>query len=197
MDSLPLGTLVSSAGLTVILFLPLMAIQFVTLIAIPSIRSGSRPADVGRSILGYSAQTVGILLMTAGGLPTFYTVLASQPLTSGTYTALLFIFAIGGLVYLWHDAMLRTIDASARAVPQMIFAVAWKFVGLLITLFVLLSVLLRLALDAGGLTPGWWILHLTFLLYGLLLTCADLGQAHGGGFRSQVMAGAKMIRRKK
>lgn len=198
MDASPLASLVSSTGLFYVLFLPLMAIQLFALLAIPGmLKPGVRASEVGKALLAFSAQTVGILLMTVGGLPTAYTVLASQPLSSGTYTALLFIFAIGGLTYLWHDAALRHIDPAAKSVPQMIFGCAWKFVGLLIVLCSLLSLLLRLALEAGSLSPGWWIMHLTFIVYGLILTYASLGSSPAG-FRSQAMAGvAKIVKGKK
>lgn len=199
MDTSPFSTLFSSAGLFYTLFLPVMVIQFFALLAIPSVlRSGGRTVEIGKSLLSYGAQTVGIILMTIGGLPTIYTVLASQTLPAGTYAALLFIFAAGGITYLWHDAALSRIDALAKAVPQMIFACAWRFLGFLIVLCSLLSLVLRIALQSTHLVPGWWIMHITLFLYGMLLTLANIGHLPAGnGFASQAMAGTGGKRRKK
>lgn len=198
MNASPLGVLSSSVGLFYVLFVPIMVIQLFALLAIPCLlKSGARPADIGKAMLSYAAQTVGILLMTVGGIPTLYTVLASQPLSSGTYSALLFIFATGGLTYLWHDAALLRMDTAAKAIPQMVFACAWKFIGLLIILFALLSLMLRLTLQSASLTPGWWIMHVTLLLYGMILTYASFGPSHAGGFRTQTMGGMMGLKRRK
>ncbi len=200
MSVTPLSALFNSVGLFYVLFLPIMAIQLFALLAIPvMLRPGMRTLDVGRALFSYASQTVGILLMSLGGLPTLYSVLANEPLNTGTYTALLLIFAVGGLTYLWHDSALRHIDAAAKAVPRMIFACAWKFLGLLVVLFTFLSLALRLS--TGGPIPdqSWWIMHLALIFYGILLTYANIAPAPSSpvGFRSQAMAGQAVAKKKK
>ena len=184
-----------------ILFLPIMAIQLFALLAIPvMLRPGLRTLEVGKALFSYASQTAGILLMSLGGLPTLYSVLASEPLTAGTYTALLLIFAVGGLTFLWHDSALHHIDAAAKAVPRMIFACAWKFLGLLIVLFSLLSLVLNLTIGGAVPSQGWWIMHVALIFYGILLTYTNFAPpaTSTGGFRTQAMAGASsMVKKKK
>ncbi len=200
MNASPLSMIFSSIGMIYVLFLPLIAVQLFALIAIPTmLRPGLRTLDVGRALISYASQTVGILLMSIGGVPTLYSVLVGLPLTGGTYTALLFIFAIGGITYLWHDAALSRIDPAARAVPRMIFACAWKFIGLLLVLLSLLSLVLHLVLQGSPTIPGWWILHLALIFYGVILTYASIAPAptSSTGFRSQTMTGTSAVKRKK
>ena len=200
MESSPLSVLFSSVGLFYLVFLPVIAIQFFGLLAVPALlKPGTHLTNVGHALFSYACQTAGIIFMTVGGIPTFYSVLASQSLSSGTYASLLVIFAAGGILYLWHDAALQRIDAASRAVPEMIFACAWKFIGLTDVVLSLLSFMLRILLQNQAPTGGWWIMHLALLLYGVLLTHADVGKSPASvvGFQSQQMGGVAAKKKKK
>lgn len=201
MSASPLSMMFSSVGIFYALFLPVMAIQLFALLAIPALlRPGLKTFDVGRALFSYTSQTVGILLMSIGGLPTLFSVLTNQALTNGTYTALLIVFAVGGLTYLWHDAALLRLDPAARAVPRMVFACAWKFLGLLIVLLALLSLVLRFAFMGPPLTQNFWIMHLILVFYGVLLTHISIAPAPlrpSHGFQSQAMAGGRAAMKKK
>ena len=191
----------SATGIWYVLLLPLMAIQLFALLTIPCLlRPGSRPIDCGRALFSLISQTASIILMTLGGLPTLYSVLTTQPLTSSTYTALLLIFAIGGIVYLWHDAVLHRLDASVTAIPRMIFGCSWKLIGLMTVLLSVLSLTLRLVLQTDVIGQNLWILHLILIVYGMLLTFVSMGPATAphAGFTSQHVAGhVKGVKRKK
>lgn len=187
----------SSVGMFYILFLPLMALQLFTLLAIPALlKPGVRTTDVGHALFSYASQTAGIILMTIGGIPTLYSVLSDQYLSSSMYAGLLVVFAVGGILYLWHDAALQHLDPASRAVPKMIFACAWKFVGLMIVLLTLLSLMLRLLLQSTPPTGGWWVMHLALILYGAILSHAHLGSKGGSGFQTQSMAAMPKKRKK-
>ncbi|MBI5155782.1 hypothetical protein HZA45_00755 [Candidatus Peregrinibacteria bacterium] len=136
--------------------------------------------------------------MSIGGIPTLYSVLASQPLSSPTYTSLLFLFAVGGITFLWHDDHLSRMDAASRAIPRMVFGCAWKFLGFVIVLLSLLSFMLRLTLQGNALPDGWWVMHLALLLYGVILSFTEMGvPSSSGAFRSQTMVGSAAMKKRK
>jgi hypothetical protein len=108
--------------------------------------------------------------MTAGGLPAVYAVVAHQILASNTYLGLLILFIIGGVTYLWHDAIISDIDLVSKSIPGSLFFYTWKFIGLIVTLFAGLSFLLEWLLNANSHPEGWWVVHLVMLLYGLLIS---------------------------
>ena len=193
-----MSLLFSSTGLFYLFLIPLLALQLFGLLAVAAlVRPGIRIADTGKAIFSYSCQTLGILLMSIGGIPTLYSVLASQPLSSPTYTALLFLFAVGGITFLWHDDHLNRMDAAGRAIPRMIFGCAWKFIGFLIVLLSLLSFMLRLTLQGTSLPEGWWVMHLALLLYGVILSFSSMSAPAASGFRSHSMATSAAVKRKK
>lgn len=157
-------------GLSYGLMLPVIILVLFTLVCLPAVfRPSSRAEAIGKAAYCYLAQMLGVLLMTAGGLPALYAVCTGNPLTEITYVGLLMIFAIGGLIFLWHDAVLHTIDAPSRAIPGTIFFITWKFIGLLVTAFAALSFVLKLIL-ADTREPNWWTVQLIMLAYGLTVS---------------------------
>ena len=151
-------------------FLLLIVAQLLILILIPAlVRPGNRPEEVAHAMFGYMIQVVGAAFMTAGGLPAFSSVLSKQPLPSSSYTALLILFAAGGTLFLWQDSALKRIDPAARAVPSSVFFYLWKFIGVMTVFLAGLSFMLELILDLRNLTAGWWVPHLLYFAYGLLL----------------------------
>jgi hypothetical protein len=167
----PLSYLFSPTGIVYAILVPVMLLQLCALIMLPGLlKPGTKPMDVGRATYCYLAQSVGVLLLTAGGLPILYSLLASEPLNGNMWTGLLLIFAVGGLLFLTHDTHTKAIDAASRAMPAAIFFFTWKLLGLLITLFTAVSFVLRLILLGGDPDPRWWVLHIVFLMYGLILS---------------------------
>jgi hypothetical protein len=167
----PLALLFSSSGILLALTLPVVILQLVALLMLPGLlRPGMNPMDVGRATYAYLAQSFGVLLLSAGGLPIAYALLASVPLTGEMWTGLLLIFAIGGILFLSHDAHAAVIDSASRAVPAAIFFFSWKLIGLIITLLTATSFVVRLIMSNGGGDPQWWVMHIVVLLYGVILS---------------------------
>lgn len=167
---MPLTSIFQSVGLSYGPMLPLAVLTLFTLLALPAVfRPSARAEAIGYAAYCYLAQMLGILLMTAGALPSLYAVFAQQPLAEVTYLGLLLVFGAGGALFLWHDARLRAVDPASKAIPAALFLMTWKFIGLLVTVFTGLSLVLRIMLAAER-TPDWWVLHLIMLFYGLVIS---------------------------
>ncbi|PIR49406.1 hypothetical protein COU79_05045 [Candidatus Peregrinibacteria bacterium CG10_big_fil_rev_8_21_14_0_10_54_7] len=160
------------------ILVPLLLLQSLTLLFIPSMmKNGAQPRKVGEAIFCYLMQSLGILLMTAGALPTLVSVLAGVELAGTTYFTLLVIFAAGGILFLWHDNAVHAIDEAFRAVPGAIFLIMFKIIGYAIVLLWVLSLITTL-MNGIPEDAGWWIMPLVMILYGLLLawcTRSDAG----------------------
>ncbi len=163
-----LSSMFQTVGLVYGWTMPVLVLVGIALLFIATARDNARPHLQVRVIYCHLAQTLGILLMTAGALPAIYAVFAPQPLDQMTYLGLLLVFCIGGLTYLIHDTSLRAIDRATRAVADAIFFHIWKLTGLLIILFTGLSLALRYMMDMQN-AHEWRVMHLTMLLYGLVL----------------------------
>jgi hypothetical protein len=180
MYPMSMTALFESVGLFYGVFLPLGVFALFTIFTLPAAFRQTASADaVCFAAYCYLGQMLGVLLMTAGGLPALYAVFAMQPLSEMTYLGLLLVFAIGGLLFLWNDNHLRTIDPAARTVPGSVFFATWKFIGLLVTVFASLSFVLKLMLVVQ-LDPRWWVPHMIMLLYGLILSWFTLHRAKAG-----------------
>lgn len=202
------GLLFSATGLAYGLLVPLLIAQMFALFLLPCMMKGGRPQELAKAVYCYMAQTVGILLMTIGGLSAMISVLGNRELSGGTYVGLLFVFAVGGIAYLYHDNMLATIDAASRSVAEALFHYTWKFIALLIVLFASLSFLLELLLQDQNSEPYWWVTNVVLIFYGVLLAWSAAhstsGSSRGGSFQSSPMAssvalstGKKVIKKKK
>ncbi|OGJ54915.1 hypothetical protein A3D11_02965 [Candidatus Peribacteria bacterium RIFCSPHIGHO2_02_FULL_49_16] len=157
------------AGIVALISSLLLLFALFALILIPSLaRDAAKPQDIGEAMYCYFAQSTGIILMSVGGLPILYSVLTRVPLASLTYSALLFIFAIGGLVFLWHDHISHHLPESAVLVIRTVYLFAWKFIGFIIFLFTLISFVLHILLN-GTVTTDILLIHLIVALYGLVL----------------------------
>lgn len=148
-----------------ILFLLLI---FSLILATSLTREAAKPLAVGEAVYCYLVQSVGIILMSIGAVPTLYSVFSRAPLQSLTYAALLFVFSIGGLIFLWHDYLASKLPSAARAVPEAIYLSTWKFIGFTLLVFALLSIILNILLRSV-LYPSSLALHGVLALYGLTL----------------------------
>jgi hypothetical protein len=163
--------LFSTLGSSYTFLVPVVLFQLFALLLIASLVKGNaRPEETARSVFAYLVQTTGILFMTFGGLPALYAVLARQPLTNALYIALLFVFAFGGLAFLWSDAYVRRIDSASRQIPETIYFYTWKFIGFLTLFLATLTFLLRLVLTEETLQSSWWVLHAVLFFYGVIVS---------------------------
>lgn len=166
---------------------PLLILQSLALLFIPSMmKSGAQPRQVGEAIFCYTMQSLGILLMTAGALPTLVSVLAGVELAGTTYFTLLVIFAAGGILFLWHDNAVRDINEASRAVPGAIFQNMFKMIGYVIVLVWILSLFTSL-MNGVPSEIGWWIMPLVMIIYGSLLawcTRSESGESSQSVFQS-------------
>lgn len=158
----------------VLLFEGLIAVLLImlfTLLMLPSVlKPGSRTEDVAKAAYGYIAQTMGLFLMTVAGLPAFYAAMGWAAYSSGAYAGLLTIFAVGGILFLWQDGVMRKLDPASRLLPQIIFTHVWKLIGLIAVLAAGLSATFFLFTNTAPLTPGWWVMYAGLFLYGVLVS---------------------------
>ncbi len=168
MESL-LVTVFEMVGTFYSVIVPIALLLIVTLLFIASmLQPGAKPKQVGEAIYCYLMESVGISLMTLGALPTIVSVLNGHGYSSIAYLGLLFVFAIGGIVFLWHDHHEQMIDAASKAIPEAIYFSVFKILGHFIALFAGLSLLLTIIFGAAS-GDEWWILPTVLLCYGLLL----------------------------
>ncbi|PIR52614.1 hypothetical protein COU76_05485 [Candidatus Peregrinibacteria bacterium CG10_big_fil_rev_8_21_14_0_10_49_10] len=179
-DASLLSTIFSFVSVFYGLLVPLLVLQAVALLFIPSLmKPGAQPSGVGAAIFSYLMESVGILLMTVGALPTVISVLAGVELSGTTYFTLLVLFAAGGLLFLWHDNRVREIEDASRAVPATIFMYMFKIMGFLIVFLWVLSLFTTL-MQGIPTEQGWWILPLVMIVYGTLLTWCTHAETRSG-----------------
>ncbi|MBI3619420.1 hypothetical protein HY213_05310 [Candidatus Peregrinibacteria bacterium] len=146
-------------------------LELLTLGFIPALlQRDAAPKLVGKAIYCYLMQMFGILLMTLSGLPAVGSVLAGLSYSSSVYLALLIIFTLGGLIFLWHENVAHTIDDASRAVPFAIFYYTFKTVGFVLMSSTVLFLILTMLLHQTELDPTWWVSPVLFFLYGILLS---------------------------
>lgn len=151
--------------------LPIGIAALLALVALAGIMRGGNAWDVAYATYCYFAQAIGIVLIATGSVPVLLAVLSGQLLGNDTYVGLLFVFALGGILFLWHDAKLRHIDAAAKAVPGAISFFTWKLIGLVIASYALLTLIMTTVVVVSS--PGVsfpiqsGIVQLTMLAFGL------------------------------
>lgn len=171
MSSIPLLSLFSPFGLMLLIGLPILVVHMFALIMLPGmIRPGTNAESVGHAAFRFMVKSLGIIFLSVSGIPTLYSVLVGAPLSGMTYTALLLIFALGGILFLTQDHVLSGIDPASRTIPATIFFFTWKFIGLLLVLFGALTLILRLLLTQDTLSTGWWAMHIVLMAHGGLLS---------------------------
>lgn len=163
-----LDALFQNVGVPYGMMLPVAVVALLALVALAGIVRGGNPWEIAYATYCYFAEAVGIILITTGSLPVLLAVMTGQLLDSETYVGLLFVFAVGGILFLWHDAKLRGVDASAKAVPGAIFFFSWKLIGLLLASFALLSLILSVVIETVQLQSA--VMHVTVLIYGVCLS---------------------------
>lgn len=186
MTESPFLSMFDLVGLFYGVVVPLIVVQLIILFLIPSILKGNaKTEEIGKAIYCFLSEGLGLILMTVGGVPTLYSVLAQSPLQDTQYIALLLVFATGGFTYLWHDHFLKSISAPARSVPHTIYFFTIKFLSHAMVLFASLSLLLKATLVESDFEPHWWVMHTVILLYGIILWwCTRSNLESPSSFRS-------------
>jgi hypothetical protein len=170
------------------LFAIILILLFV-LFLIPSLLpTGVRPEATVKALLCVVMQGVGVGLMSISGLPALIAVFSGIVLPHQSYLALLLIFAIGGLLFLWYESKLVSLDATSKALPVLLFFVTLKFVGMS-TLFLSALILVTTLLTTPAPSIALWVSQIVFILYGLfLLWSVREFPAHKSPFQSTPMA---------
>lgn len=163
-----LDALFQNIGVPYGMLLPVGVVSLLALVALAGMIRGGNPWEIAYATYCYFAEAIGIILITTGSLPVLLAVLTGQLLNNETYVGLLFVFAVGGILFLWHDAALRSIDASSKAVPGALFFFSWKLIGLLLASFALLSLILSVVIETVQLQSA--VMHVTVLAYGVALS---------------------------
>lgn len=151
--------------------LPAAVVALLALVALAGIVRGGNAWDIAYATYCYFAQAVGVILMVTGAVPVLLAVLSSQLLGNDTYVGLLFVFALGGMLFLWHDVKLRHIDAAAKAVPGALFFFTWKLIGLMVGSYALLTLAMTtvvyLSVPGTSFPVQNAMVHVTMLAMGL------------------------------
>lgn len=170
-------------GLFVSLTLPFLLVLLLALVIIASASvSGAKAPKVGQATFHYLLQGLGILFMTVGALPTLLSVLMGPPLPGRIYMSLLWVFLVGGALFLWHEQAAERLDHASTAVPQAIFLTIIRTIGYLVALFSGLSLLLAVALNR--MPAHWWVAPVVLFLYGSLLCWSAGSNESGSAFHS-------------
>ncbi len=183
--------------LLVLVLFPLAVMLTIAVALIPCLLSpGVRIGSAIKALYCVVLQTVGIGMMTAGALPAVYGVLkkfstGAEQFSAEMYLALLILFSIGGVVFLWHEQMAERIDDASRRVPALLFWYTFKTIGNLLILVGLLSFLFTMLLTQP-LVGTWWMSPVVTVLYGLLLSWCTKTPATSKTFRLLPLHGMKV-----
>jgi hypothetical protein len=182
-------TVFGAAGLFYAVLIPLVFVQVMALVFIPSMMSsGAKALHVGKAIFCYAMQGLGVVLMSISGLPAVYSVLIGAPLMGNIYLGLLIIFAIGGFLFLRFEHKASNIDDASRLVPYALFFYTVKFVGAVLVVGSLLSLTFSMLTLGNLMLPDFWIIPTLFLLYGMLLSaCTKWPRLHPQNFQNNTM----------
>ena len=166
-----ISTIFASVGLIYGLLLPLFLSVVLAFFMMVSLhQSGARPAGTGKALYCYLQQSFGILLMALSGLPSIESILNGKPFAANTYMALLILFTVGGLIFLWHDFAVRSVQEPSRAVPYVIYFYTFRFLGFVLAILAFLSLLLSMLLGPRPLPVDFWVSPVVLFLFGTVLT---------------------------
>ena len=152
------------------LVLGVVVVQLVIFLLLSKLLEDSKnPQNEGGAILGYTMLAVATVLMSVSAILATISIMGGTlTFASSTYFALVLIFAVGGLLYLWNDHRLHEIPESAKKVPRVIFFYSIKAIGqlsiVLSALYLCTSIVLQ-----NAITREFWSIPITLLLYGSVL----------------------------
>lgn len=191
-------TAVSVSTLFTFVLVPLGVLLGLSVALIPCLLSpGARVGSAMKALYCYVLQTVGVAMMTTGALPAIYGVLekfstGGERFSAETYLALLILFSVGGIVFLWHEQAAERVDDASRRVPALLFWYTFKTIGNLLVLAGILSLLFTMLLTQP-LVGAWWITPVVTFLYGLLVSWCTKTPASSQAFRLMPLHGGMKV----
>ncbi|MDD5103278.1 MAG: hypothetical protein PHX93_02660 [Candidatus Peribacteraceae bacterium] len=164
----PLSFFLSSVGVFYSVTVPFLLLLLLAVVLLVSASTpGAKAGHVARAMFHYIMQGIGIVLMTVGAIPTLTSVLGGPPYPGRVYMSLLWVFLVGGSLFLWNEQCTQKIDHASLTVVHVLFVTTVKTIGYVVALFSGLVLLIQIAL--GQYTPHWWVSPVILLLYGILL----------------------------
>ncbi|OIO54704.1 hypothetical protein AUJ46_02685 [Candidatus Peregrinibacteria bacterium CG1_02_54_53] len=164
----PLTFFMSPVGMFYSVTAPFLLLLLLTLLLLVSTSTqGAKAGQVTRAAFHYIMQGMGIVLMTVGAIPTLTSVLGGPPYPGRIYMSLLWVFLVGGALFLWHEQCAQRIERASLTVVHALFVTTVKTVGYIVALFSGLTLLITVAL--GQYSQRWWVSPVIMLLYGILL----------------------------
>jgi len=164
----PLTFFLSSIGIFYSVMVPCLLLLLLAIILLVSGSTpGAKAGQVMSAAFHYIMQAIGIVLMTVGAIPTLTSVLGGPPYPGRVYMSLLWVFLVGGSLFLWNEQCTQKIEHASLAVVHALFVTTVKTIGYVIALFSGLALLIQIAL--GQYTSHWWVSPVILLLYGILL----------------------------
>lgn len=164
----PLSFFLSPVGVFYSVTVPVLLLLLLALILLASTSTpGAKAGQVTRAAFHYIMQGIGIVLMTVGAIPTLTSVLGGPPYPGRVYMSLLWVFLVGGALFLWNEQCTQKIEHASLAVVHALFVTTVKTIGYVVALFSGLVLLIQTAL--GQYPAHWWVSPVVLLLYGILL----------------------------
>lgn len=168
MSASPLSFFLSPVGIFYSVTVPSLLILLLALILLASASTpGAKVGQVTLAAFHHIMQGVGIVLMTIGAIPTLTSVLGGPPYPGRVYMSLLWVFLVGGALFLWNEQGTQKIEHASLAVVHALFVTTVKTIGYVIALFSGLALLIQTAL--GAYPAHWWVSPVVLFLYGILL----------------------------
>ena len=147
---------------------PLLLISILIFLLVPRDGSKKELEQHSDAIFGHCMLVVGVILMSITAIPTLMAVVSPIAFEPHEYLGLLLIFAAGGIVYLWVDQHLRTLNAAVLKMPSVVYKMTIKFIGSVSLLYSAISLSLAIAFQATH-AAGWWSLSFVSFFYGGIL----------------------------
>jgi len=168
MNASPLSFFLSPIGVFYSVTIPFLLLALFALILIANTQAqGAKTGKVALAAFHYLMQGVGVILMTIGALPTLVSVLGGPPYPGRVYMSLLWVFLVGGALFLWHEQCAQKIERASVIVVHSLFVTTVRTVGYIVALFSALSMLITVAL--GQYSAHWWVSPIVLFLFGSLL----------------------------
>lgn len=173
---------------------PIIVIELLMFIVVgQAMSTKASTQDLGRAVLCYLLEGLGVFLMMIGAMPTVMAAIGPHSFTPDLYLALMIVFATGGVLFLWVDQHLRTMPADATAIPGMIYNALIKTIGYLFIVFSAITIAMAIASESTR-TEGWWVVPMVTLLFGIVicvLTLPDVKETLWTGKKKKALARKK------
>lgn len=154
------------------LLVPVAIIATFAIILIPSLLvQGAKPELAARAISCCVLKSLAIVLIFFSGLQLVLSVLSGNFMVDKTIITSLTILVVLGIIMLIHQVkVLQKIDEASSIVPQVIFLYSYELIGVLLSLFATLTLVVSSILEGGAFA---WRIPATVLIIGLIISIAS------------------------